>query len=664
MNNGKPESLSTSNRRPYIQGLRALAVIFVVAFHAGLPVPGGFIGVDVFFVISGFVITAMLQREYLETGRLKFSSFYLQRFKRLTPALALLISVTLVLASIIMSPEGPQQVVATTAVGAMFFVANFIIARTTGGYFAPAAELNPLLNTWSLSVEEQFYLIFPALLALGWFLARKRRIMRASPAILIGVVAVISFSIAILGSLGWTFRGSLALIGFYSPLSRAWEFAVGALLALMIAKRRSEVSPQLSSALAFIGIGMLTASLLLINQSTTFPSAWTLLPVISTLLLLLAGFRSTNLVTTLLSSRPMVKIGDWSYSIYLWHWPFIVFAVYLWPTTEHVAVLAALISLGPALVSYRWIEQPFRQKIFGTKVRLAATVVAVTATPVLLAVCVAFIANNYWLPKWSEGERTALIAHETTQYFQSTSDLNLSYFPCEEKIIELTPVQNEELTVCAESNPGSDVSIAILGDSHANHLFFGLSHAIPEQNVALFTYYGLPIKQERIMGMFLENIASTPSIKTVVISASWTTRKVPEDRLVETIRFLTTSGKKVFIVDDVPHFPFHSDMCKYGASPLITISRCTMDYAGFGSIYDIYYQTLESAVKQVPGSQILHSLRYFCSTQTCDMTHDNILLFSDANHLNQTGSRFVVDRLLQDNRDFFQAIFGNKGHGG
>jgi peptidoglycan/LPS O-acetylase OafA/YrhL len=193
LNNGKPESLSTSNRRPYIQGLRALAVIFVVAFHAGLPVPGGFIGVDVFFVISGFVITAMLQREYLETGRLKFSSFYLQRFKRLTPALALLISVTLVLASIIMSPEGPQQVVATTAVGAMFFVANFIIARTTGGYFAPAAELNPLLNTWSLSVEEQFYLIFPALLALGWFLARKRRIMRASPAILIGVVAVFSF---------------------------------------------------------------------------------------------------------------------------------------------------------------------------------------------------------------------------------------------------------------------------------------------------------------------------------------------------------------------------------------------------------------------------------------------------------------------------------------
>lgn len=160
-----------SSRRPDIQGLRAVAVLMVVAFHAGLPVPGGFVGVDVFFVISGFVITAMLHREWHQTGRIRFGRFYLRRFKRLTPALALVVAVTMVISIVVLSPFGPQQTAAKTAFGAMLLAANFVIARTTGGYFDAPAEANPLLNTWSLPVEEQFYLVFPALIAFGWVLA-------------------------------------------------------------------------------------------------------------------------------------------------------------------------------------------------------------------------------------------------------------------------------------------------------------------------------------------------------------------------------------------------------------------------------------------------------------------------------------------------------------
>ena len=157
-----------------IQGMRAVALLMILAFHARLPVPGGFAGVDVFFVISGFVITAMLMREHGRSGRIDLRRFYLRRFRRLTPALALTVSVVLVLAVLLESPFGAQQITAATAVGAMLLVANVVIAGTTGDYFSPAAESNPLLNVWSLSVEEQFYLVFPAVLILGWLLARRR----------------------------------------------------------------------------------------------------------------------------------------------------------------------------------------------------------------------------------------------------------------------------------------------------------------------------------------------------------------------------------------------------------------------------------------------------------------------------------------------------------
>ena len=191
----------------------------VVAFHAGFPVPGGFVGVDVFFVISGYVITNMLQREFSGTGRIQFRAFYLRRFKRLTPALALMVSVVVVLSALILSPLGPQQTSTKTGAGAMLLVANMVIAHTTGGYFDAPAATNSLLHTWSLSVEEQFYLAFPLILVLGWVLARRARPLRSSPMFIVGGVATVSFALALLGSASRPSSSSW-LLGFYSPFTR------------------------------------------------------------------------------------------------------------------------------------------------------------------------------------------------------------------------------------------------------------------------------------------------------------------------------------------------------------------------------------------------------------------------------------------------------------
>ena len=297
-------------RRRDIQGLRAIAVLMVIVFHADLPVPGGFVGVDVFFVISGFVITAMLHREWLRAGRIRFREFYVRRFKRLTPALAVMVSVVVVTSAIVLSPIGGQAPVVRTALGAMLLSANFVAAGSVGGYFDSSAESNPLLNTWSLSVEEQFYLVFPALLALGWYAGRRRGTLRFGPISLVAGVTVASFALAFASSMGLIFPGSDILLGFYSPFTRAWEFSAGALLALLLA-RRTLPDGRAGSALGVLGLMLLASSLWLISDATPFPGPWTLLPVTGTLLLLLSGTRATAASTRLLSTRPMVKIGDW-----------------------------------------------------------------------------------------------------------------------------------------------------------------------------------------------------------------------------------------------------------------------------------------------------------------------------------------------------------------
>jgi peptidoglycan/LPS O-acetylase OafA/YrhL len=334
----------------------------VVAFHAGLPLPGGFVGVDVFFVISGFVITGLLRREWISTGRIRFGQFYLRRFKRLMPALALMVSLTLVISLFILSPLGIQQTAAQTGIGAMLVVANLVVMRKTGGYFDALAESNPLLHTWSLSVEEQFYLFFPAFIGLVLVLgaANRRAATRVFSYSLVVVLAAVSFLIALRGvaltsstSLSWSVthdRTVLGLVGFYSPLTRSWEFAFGVVLA-MAARGLARIRPAVAFCLSLTGVAALLASLSLMSDQTPFPGTWTLVPVVGTMLLLAAGTGADNVFTRALSARSMVKIGDWSYSIYLWHWPVIVFAGVLWRENRSAAVIAAAASVIPAAIA-------------------------------------------------------------------------------------------------------------------------------------------------------------------------------------------------------------------------------------------------------------------------------------------------------------------------
>ena len=646
-----------------------MAVLVVVAFHAGLPVPGGFVGVDVFFVISGFVITGMLRREWAAQGRIRLGHFYMRRFKRLTPALALMVSVAMLLSVLVLSPLGTQQTAAQTAIGAMLLLANVVIARTTGGYFDAPAATNPLLNTWSLSVEEQFYLVFPVILIGGWLLVRRWPRMRLAPAFIVVLVALVSFALALAGVFDSKFPGIRPeLIGFYSPFSRAWEFAAGALVALAIA-RLTVSSRLLATALGVAGALALLASLWVITESTPFPGPWTLLPVGATLLLLIAGTQPGNVVTRGLGTRPMTAIGDWSYSVYLWHWPLIVFTALLWPGNALALILAAVFSFAPAIGSYKWVEQPIRA-ILGGHFWTPRRIVFVTVTPPLALGVGLWVAaqNGFWLGPVQQHQ--AAISHVHSGQVAG----------CDSTTSQGDRPDGE----CVWNAASTGAPVYLVGDSHAGHLtdaVIGAGEALGRPVVVSTTnacpFVEIEWSVPSLGGEWNEQcrayvdgtlawLATQPS-GTVVISALagyWLNPDyvLPEmgelgppdavqrevhyqDALRKTVVDLYKAGHTVVLVQDTPRGLSNPQLCSI---PTIVTGGCTESASieDFTANREVDRRIIETAASDT-GASVLDLLAVMCPDGTCSIALDGVVLYRDNDHLSVAASTGLVPEFVK-----------------
>ncbi len=357
--------------RPDIQGLRAIAVLLVVVFHSGFGWSGGFLGVDVFFVVSGFVIGRLLVHELATTDRIRLGDFYSRRVRRILPALVVvLVFIALGSVLVLAPPSGLQPLATKVGVASALFSANFALLHLTKtGYFDLSSEWNPLLHMWTLAVEEQFYLVFPCFLIVVHRLARRRR-RRAGRAALrwlavaCTLVAVASFvaGVVIADSHGFP-RGSLSenqQFAFYLLPTRAWEFLAGVLV-VFLERSRVQVTGRVASGAALVGLGLIVWAGWFVTGASPTPGVIALVPVLGAVMLIAAGNTTTVGVSRLLATRPVAWIGDRSYGWYLWHWPVIVFTRISAPTAPTwVLLVAGAASLIPTELSYRLVEKPIR----------------------------------------------------------------------------------------------------------------------------------------------------------------------------------------------------------------------------------------------------------------------------------------------------------------
>lgn len=623
-----------ASRRADVQGLRAVAVLLVVAFHADLPIPGGFVGVDVFFVISGFVITALILRQ-VNDSTFSPATFYARRIRRLAPAMALMILVVFVLALLFQSPLGEQQITAHTGAGAMFLLANIVILRSTGGYFDAAAEANPLLHTWSLSVEEQFYLVFPLLILAVVVVVARRRIAFPPLFIAIAAIAVVSFAVNVglsYGLLGQQWTSQPEAWAFYLPVTRAWEFAAGALIAvwwhgkLRESALDNDDSGRQATALAVVGAVLLVVSALWINDSRVFPGLIAVIPVVGTTCLIVSGGLGINHVSRALSSKPMTAIGDMSYSIYLWHWPIIVFALMLWPY-PWIPLAAAVFSFLPAYLAYRYVEQPIRHSARGSNKAVFAGYVAIALVVVAVAWLLTLIGTNSVSYAASSNnptvgiQRGCLIADRAFDL----EDIDRCRFTVADARgwILLTGDSHAESFSNAVITSGNALGYDVIALSGADCVFVRDNEATarvpncPEMAEALL---------ERVLG------DDPPAL---VVSAQ---RGVPVG-VDSTFRELSEAGIPVLRIEGVPQWrPWGSHRGPNPCSGGIANASCEISKSEVVSNAPASKESEAAAIRGIPGISSFDPWPVFCRGEICSAIAEGNIAYSDASHLNAWGS--------------------------
>jgi peptidoglycan/LPS O-acetylase OafA/YrhL len=534
---------------PHIDGIRALAVLPVLLFHVlDRLCPGGFAGVDVFFVISGYLITGGILRDS-EAKRFTIRNFYYRRIRRIMPAYVVLIAGVFA-AGCAIYYSLPLIHLGDASVMGTLFSANLYFWKLTGDYFAPDARTNPLLHLWSLSVEEQFYLFIPLLCATMWRFRRRWLVP------MLGMIATLSFA----GATYAVAKGH-SNSAFYLLHYRAWELLAGSLLATLPTKASPQAGSSTSStALAAAGLLMVLLPYAFLSERIPFPGVTALPSVLGTTLLIRYG--QSGWVNRLLSWVPSVGAGKISYSLYLWHWPVTVFwryAVYdqLY-AYDYVGMVVLSLLLG--YLSWRLIEMPARTSPFWTMQRCFAF--AAAGVVLLVAVGTSCVFSKGWptvlhpqanrlkneTPRFVEG----LVRNKARQVLGL-----LGYHVPYDDFVPFSLGGGGDFHL---GNPSVAPELFLLGDSHAGVLQYGLDRVLLEQNRSGYAItrsatemfdLGNPESRRAV-----DELATHPSASKVVLSQFWTYKEYDKsvmfERLREFIALIQSMGKQVFVLDDVP----------------------------------------------------------------------------------------------------------------
>ena len=656
--------------RKDIDGLRAIAVLAVVFFHA-FPsvVRGGFIGVDIFFVISGFLISTILL-EGLARDTFSLTHFYRRRIVRIFPALLLVLVSCLILGWFILLTDEYAQLGKHIAGGAGF-LSNYLFWNEAG-YFDQDAETKPLLHLWSLGIEEQFYILWPALL---WLTYKSR----LSFALLILLTGITSFFWG-LQTLGVDPSGA-----FYLPQNRFWELLVGTGLAYVLLLTRTPHvsqaswldtklqnylnrclrylnSPGWKNGYSVLGMSLLAFGIYRISKDSHFPGTWVLLPVFGATLLILAG-PNAWLNCKVLGHRYLVWCGLISFPLYLWHWPLLAFARITQgeEPSGWIRISIVLLSIILAWLTYWLIEKPIR---FGSYAHSKLVL------PTLIVLMTAIGLAGYW--DYREGgevwnKRPDLIVNVgSTKVSDLVKKLSSQYYSCRNHLLIQAASDfgsaGEGIKRCYQSQANIPVQIAILGDSFAEHLFIGMAQHTQDKNIMYFALGGIPFLGSNVaekdgtssrFDSVIEIIGSESSIKIILLSANWVNKfesqyrgnvMLFEQQLIKTVQFLNQKGKTVYLIESVPNFSFDVNKCKY-SRPIFS-NRCEENARRYLFQARNYLDAIDDVQKKTP-LKIINLSDLFYSDEKFRMAINGNLLFQDRFHLNETGSMLAGLRISE-----------------
>lgn len=648
--------------RADIQGLRAVAILLVVAYHAGVPgFSGGYVGVDVFFVLSGYLISLLLVQEVERTGTVSLLSFYGRRGRRLLPGLAVVLVVTIAASALIYAPY-EQRFLANTAAATAGYFSNIYFARAALDYHGPAAVDNPFLHAWSLSVEEQFYLVWPLLVLFGSGVLWKQQNQRGGKFRLLLwmiIAAVVSFALSL-----YLTRGRPTTAFFLSP-ARAWEFAFGAigvLLPVEVASAEprvnirdrylSLINPRFGFA-GWVGLTGIVLAGIMFDSRTTFPGVAALLPTVSTVLVLRAT--KGSLISRFLSIRPLTEIGRLSYSWYLWHWPVLLLADALSGPLRLSARLGLMgLSLGFAALSYRLVENPIHHN---RKLALRpAYSILVSALITISVIALALI--------WRQGSIKWAATPKQESYSRTRRDLPVIYsMDCDQGYY------SSEVKQCSFGKPDAPRQVVLFGDSHAGQWFPTIESAFVERGwrLVVLTKSGCPIVDSPVFFAPLGRIYGECEVWR--LRAIATIRELQPDMLIigsaaqyefsrdewkngtdKVLTSLSESSKFVLMIRDTPRLGIDPTRCLARSnwrSKLLPSLDCKIEVTNDD---DHVYRVRENSAKAFPNVSAIDMNPFIL-----EAVRNDVSVFRDDNHLSATFARSLAS-------DFTSQVESRCGH--
>jgi peptidoglycan/LPS O-acetylase OafA/YrhL len=670
--------------RPEIQALRAIAVTGVVLFHVRPElVPGGFVGVDVFFVISGFLITGHLLREIAASGRIQLPRFWARRARRLLPAALVVLLFSAVLTFLVLPvaqwANGFREIIASA-----LYVENWTLAANSVDYLAADNAATMAQHYWSLSVEEQFYLVWPLLLLLVAWLTRRRARRIAFP-LAIGAVVVASLVYSIVLT---TIDPAIAY--FVTP-TRMWELGAGGLLALLPAAS-TQARPRVRAVISWVGLAVVAAAYLLIDRDTPFPGWAALLPVVGALLVIGAGSPTPRWApSAAFRLRPVQVTGDLSYSLYLWHWPVVIAAAQVFGTDRRwqldLGIVIAVIVLSA--LSKRFVEDPLRDPSSLSK-RKARWTFAFTAGGIALVSVVAAAGIGVIQARSASAEQAITEAEATPTICLGAAIVDPGRTaPCDnaglgDRIVPdvgLLGADTDGGFDCAGDRgvpinkfchfgPEGGTPVALVGDSHAVMMLPALKPQLERLGWRLDTYIGFgcawgnwgdePICDARRPLQHLLESGRYAIVIEVVTSQADEDRYAkfladePDPRVAEFEQAwapVVDAGTRVIVIKDNPAFPQSAIDCLTSSTSTTDAEDCAVSVGKGWKLSD----AAARAAAEAPGVALVDLGALYCDETRCPLVEGNVAMYYDRTHMTATFSRSLspalgrmLDRLLAD----------------